>query len=101
MANVNWINGTINPPESGEYYVILEAMQDGDPLSSGKVLIHKGDIEIARDWYDTDREEFDTIGKDNPVWKVLSWANVLQPSIPEDIRPRVKCYFGTEVNQNG
>ena len=28
MAKVNWINGKIAPPESGEYYVILEAQQD-------------------------------------------------------------------------
>ena len=27
MPNVNWINGTILPPDTGEYYVILEALQ--------------------------------------------------------------------------
>ena len=27
MAKVNWINGNIAPPESGEYYVILEATE--------------------------------------------------------------------------
>lgn len=98
MADVNWIKGTIAPPESGEYYIILEAMQDGDPLSSGKVLIHKGDIEIARDWYDTDREEFDTIGKDNPIWKVLAWAEIFKPSVPEALRDRVRWYFGKEIS---
>lgn len=98
MDNVIWIKGTIAPPESGEYYVILEAMQDGDPLSSGAVLIHKGDIEIARDWYDADRAEFDTIGKDNPIWKVLAWANIFKPSVPEALRDRVRCYFGEEIN---
>ena len=25
MAEVTWINGTIDPPQSGEYYVTLEA----------------------------------------------------------------------------
>ena len=35
MAKVNWINGKIAPPESGEYYVILEAQQDiRDPCTN-------------------------------------------------------------------
>lgn len=34
MAEVNWIKGTIAPPESGDYYIILEAMRDSDPPQS-------------------------------------------------------------------
>ena len=97
MAEVNWIKGTIAPPESGDYYIILEAMQDSDPLPSGEVLVHKGDIEIANDWYDADLAEFDLIGEDDPIWRVLSWARMLKPSIPADIRDRVRWYFWTEV----
>lgn len=97
MAEVNWIKGTIAPPEGGDYYIILEAMRDSDPLPSGEVLVHKGDIEITNDWYDADRAEFDTIGKDNPIWRVLSWANMLRPSIPAGIRDRVRWYFGRRV----
>jgi len=101
MAEVNWIKGTIAPPESGEYYVILEAMQDSDPLPSGEMLDHKGDIEITSDWYDADRAEFVAIGKDNPIWRVLSWARMLKPSIPADIRDRVRWYFGEEIKRDG
>ena len=97
MAEVNWIKGTIAPPESGDYYIILEAMRDSDPLPSGEVLVHKGDIEITNDWYDADREEFYTIGNDNPIWRVLAWANMLRPSIPQDIRDRVKWCFGRRL----
>ena len=97
MAEVTWIKGTIAPPESGDYYIILEAMQDSDPLPSGEMLVHKGDIEITNDWYDADRAEFDTIGKDNPIWRVLAWARMLKPSIPADIRDRVRWYFGRRV----
>nr|DAG46573.1 MAG TPA: hypothetical protein [Caudoviricetes sp.] len=97
MAEVNWIKGTIAPPESGDYYIILEAMQDSGQLPSGEMLIRKGDIEITNDWYDADRAEFDTIGKDNPIWRVLAWARMLKPSIPADIRDRVKWYFGMRV----
>lgn len=97
MAEVNWIKGTIAPPESGDYYIILEAMRDSDPLPSGKVLVHKGDIEITNDWYDADRAAFDTIGKDNPIWRVLAWANVLKPEVPEDVKPRLRIYFGVKV----
>ena len=28
MAKVTWINGKIDPPQSGEYYVTLEAKDD-------------------------------------------------------------------------
>ena len=97
MAEVNWIKGTITPPESGDYYIILEAMRDSDPLPSGEMLVHMGDIEITNDWYDADRAEFDTIGKDNPVWRVLAWARMPKPSIPEDIRGRVRWYFGMRL----
>lgn len=97
MAEVNWIKGTIAPPESGDYYIILEAMRDSDPLPSGEVLVNKGDIEITNDWYDADRAAFDIIGKDNPIWRVLSWANMLRPSIPADIRDRVKWCFGMRL----
>ena len=101
MAEVNWIKGTIAPPESGDYYIIMEAMQDSGPLPSGEMLIHKGDIEIANDWYDADRAEFDIIGKDNPRWRVLAWARTLKPSIPADIRDRVRWYFGEEIKRDG
>ena len=97
MADVNWINGTIAPPESGDYYIILEAMRSTFDPCTGETLISKGDIEITDGWYDADREEFDTIGKDNPIWRVLSWANMLWPSIPADIRDRVKWYFGRRL----
>lgn len=101
MANVNWINGTINPPESGEYYVILEAQQDMKDPATGKILHHAGDIEMDDDWFDHKNVCWQSLWKGNPFWRVLSWASVLRPSIPEDIRPRVKRYFGTEVNCDG
>lgn len=97
MAEANWIKGTIAPPESGEYYTILEAMRDIDPLPSGGEIIHKGDIEITTDWYDAKRRYFDGIGENNPFWRVLSWARMLKPSIPADILDRVKWYFGMRL----
>lgn len=97
MAEVNWIKDTIAPPESGDYYIILEAMRDSDPLPSGVVLVNKGDIEIIKDWYDADQGMFDIIDEDNPAWRVRSWARILKPSIPADIRDRVKWYFGMRL----
>lgn len=34
MALLNGIKGTIAPPESGDYYIILEAMRDSAPPQS-------------------------------------------------------------------
>ena len=91
--NVVWINGEIKPPKSGEYYFIIEAQHD---IAEFK----KGDIEITTDCYDADRGEWDTIGKDNPTWKVLAWARVLHPDIPDRYKDRVKMYFGLKVGFN-
>ena len=98
MANVNWINGEIVPPTSGEYYVIQEAQLDMKDPDTGEIVYHAGDIEVDGDWYDKEDGCWQSLGKANPYWKVLSWANILRPSIPEDIRFRVKLYFGTRMD---
>lgn len=87
----NWINGTIAPPESGEYYIIIEALRDG-------AYHKKGDIEMTTDYYNADLDEFDTLGKrNNSYWKVLNWASIKYPAIPKDLIGRVKNYFGHKV----
>ena len=89
----NWINGTIAPPKSGEYYIIIEAQKDcfGTPVK-------KGDIEMTTDYYNADLDEFDTLGKrNNPYWKMLNWASIKYPAIPKDLIGRVKNYFGHKV----
>ena len=96
MAEVNWINGTINPPESGGYYVIEEAQMD---IRTER--IKEGDIEITTDYFDASTQEWDELGKDNPYWKVLSWAKILYPNIPNDLSERVTRYFGESVKKNG
>ena len=51
MAEVTWVKGTIDPPQSGEYYVTLEAKQDiVDPVT-GKVYYNRGDVTIGIDCY--------------------------------------------------
>lgn len=90
MAIVNWIKGSIEPSESGEYYIIIEAQNNiGD--------YKKGDIEIDSDWYDKESNQFDTIGKNNKTWKVIAWANILLPDIPKDLQDRVKSYMGKRI----
>ena len=89
--NVTWINGTIAPQESGDYYIAIEALKD-IPLMGFK----KGDVEITTDYYEASEGYWDEIGKDNPYWKVVCWARIRHPDIPEDLRGRVKMYFGRE-----
>ena len=97
MAKVNWINGKIAPPESGEYYVMLEATEAWDSVPSKEKFVKSGEIEITGDWYDTVEGCFQTIGKDNPFWRVLAWANILKPDVPEDIKPKLAVYFGQKI----
>lgn len=102
MAKVNWINGTIEPPDAGEYYVILEAKQDCfDPMNTTRKLISEGDIEIIDDYWSATERQFQSIGRENPVWRILAWARVLRPDIPSGIAPRVTSYFGVNVKKEG
>ena len=97
MAKVNWIKGEIAPPESGEYYVIIEAKQDIRDPDTNELLVSAEDVEMTGDWYDAKLRYFDSIGENNPFWRVLSWADVLKPDVPEDIKPRLRTYFGVKV----
>ena len=102
MAEVTWIKGTIDPPESGEYYVTLEAKQDMvDPVTS-KMYYKTGDVMIDIDCYNAEYSFWKKIGKDNPFWEVVCWADILKPNIPDGVRDRLVEYIGTKVKwQNG
>lgn len=100
MAKVNWINGTIEPPETGEYYVILEAKEDVFcPIDDSKKIVSAGDIEINTDWWSAKDRQFNLVGRANQVWRILAWAFMLRPDIPVDIAPRVTSYFGVNVKE--
>lgn len=91
MAEVTWIKGHIDPPESKEYYVALEALTNDIPGFS------KGDIEITGDYWTG--EDWQSLGKNNPFWRVLCWADVLRPNIPDGLNKRVRRYFGFTVER--
>ena len=102
MADVTWIKGTIDPPQSGEYYVTLEAKQDMVDPETGKVYCKTGDVMIYVDCYNAEYRFWEQLGKDNPFWKVVCWADILKPNIPDGVRERLVDYLGTKVNwQNG
>lgn len=97
MVEVTWIKGTIDPPQSGEYYVTLEAKQDiVDPVT-GKVWYRTGDVMIDADFYNADDRFWEQLGKGNPFWAVLCWADILKPDIPDGVRDRLVEYFGEKV----
>lgn len=86
-ANVMWVQGYISPTKSGEYYVALEAQEE--------ILKYRsGDVEVTTDYYNALSGEWESLGKDNDSWKVLYWADICRPDVPEDIAGRVKEYFG-------
>ena len=85
MAKVNWINGAIEPPETGEYFVIVELLNDIGPLKKGDVIMD-GDLYTSAGW-----------GEYYGIYKVLSWVPMLFPDIPKDLQGRVKLYFGKEL----
>ena len=97
MAEVTWIKGTINPPQSGEYYVTLEAKHDMIDPETGKVYYKTGDVMIDVDCYNAEYSFWEQLGKDNPFWAVVCWANILKPDIPDGVRDRLVEYFGEKV----
>lgn len=102
MAEVTWIKGTIDPPQSGEYYVTLEAKQDMVDQATGKAWYKTGDVIINVDCYNADDRFWEQLGKNNPFWAVLCWANILKPDIPDGVRERLVEYIGTKVKwKNG
>lgn len=102
MADVTWIKGTIDPPQSGAYYVVLEAKQDMVNPMTGKLYYKTGDVMIDIDCYNAEYSFWEQIGKDNPFWEVVCWADILKPNIPDGVRERLVEYLGTKVKwQNG
>lgn len=93
MAEVTWINGELKPLTGGEYYIAIEAQED-------LFTFKKGDVEITSDYFDKECGCFDTIGNDNPSWKVLYWARMVHPNIPDGLHDRVKVYFGVNVGKS-
>lgn len=102
MAEVTWINGTIDPPQSGEYYVTLEAKQDMVDPETGEVWYRTGDVMIDTDCYYACAHFWEKLGKDNPFWEVVCWSHILEPDIPDGVRDRLVEYLGNKVKwQNG
>lgn len=91
---VTWINGTIPPPKTGEYYIAIRAKTE---YSLGG--LKKGDIHIDGDWYDVEDGEWQTIGKNNPIWEVIGWARLLKPDIPKEWQKDVTNFFGMEIEK--
>lgn len=102
MAEVTWIKGAIDPPQSGEYYVTLKAKRDIVGQFTHNVYYETGDVMINCDFYDAEDRLWEQLGKDNPFWEVVYWADVLKPDIPDGVRDRLVEYFGEKVQwQNG
>ena len=102
MAEVTWIKGTIDPPQSGEYYVTLEAKRDVVDPVTGKVWHKAGDVMIDVDFYYAEDRFREQLDKNNPSWAVVCWAHILLPDIPDGVRDRLVEYFGEKVQwQNG
>lgn len=104
MAEVTWIKGTIDPPQSGEYYVVLEAKHNMIMLDeeTGKAHYETGDVTIKVDFYDDKERFWKKLGKDNPFWEVVCWADILKPNIPDGVRERLVEYLGEKVQwKNG
>ena len=102
MAEVTWIKGTIDPPQSGEYYVTLEAKRDIINPVTGTVDYKTGDVMIYTDCYYTGARFWEKLGKGNPFWEVVCCADILKPNIPDGVRDRLVEYLGAKVKwQNG
>lgn len=83
MDEVTWIKGPIGPPQSGEYYVTMEAKQDIVDIVTGEVYYKTGDVMIDRDFYSAEDRFWERLGINNLFWAVVCWACILKPNIPD------------------
>lgn len=98
-SRIHWIKGTILPAESGEYYVINRAMREiADPMT-GENFYRAGEYEVTGDWWDAESGEWQTLGKDNPYWKVEAWAEIPKPPVPPEIAANMRSYFGWRLRE--
>ena len=86
---VNWTRGEIAPLAEGKYYTIVEAQKD-------TTLYKKGDIVIDYDWY-SKALGWMSIQDNGSTWKILAWAEILLPDVPEEVKDRLVTYFDVEV----
>lgn len=85
----SWIKGEVEPTEQGKYYVITEVQKD-------TALYKKGDIVIDYDWY-SKIMGWMSIKENGSTWRILAWAEILLPDVPEEIKDRLVTYFDVEV----
>lgn len=98
--SVQWINGNITPPEVGEYYTIVQATTDLiDIFECNKVVFPEKGIEITVDYWDS--EQWESLGKENKMWKVLAWGSVLMPDVPNEYRDNLRKYMGRYCRWTG
>ena len=102
---VNWIKGSINPPEDGRYFRILRANEDilnlspfDEVVPEEKYSFRKGDYMLDEGYWYLETEQWSALRADSPYWDVEAWAYIQKPPIPKEIMPRVKWYFGEEIN---
>ena len=87
--NVSWIKAETKPPKAGQYYAIAEMQRDG-------IFYKKGDIVIEFDWY-SEMLGWEVSRGSLSEWKVLAWAEIPLPDVPESVRERLVTYFDVKV----
>jgi hypothetical protein len=58
----------------------------------------KGDIVIDYDWY-SKIMGWMSIKENGSTWKILAWAEILLPDVPEEVKDRLVTYFDVEVKK--
>ena len=89
--NINWISGKTFPTINGDYYVIIEAQRDMNDIK-------KGDVEVTIDYFYVHDNAFYNTSDDETWWKVLYWAKIDKPNIPDDVKDKVISCVGTYVD---
>ena len=89
--NINWIKGDTLPTDDGDYYVIIEAQRDFETFK-------KGAVEVTIDYFYASDNTFYNTSDDETWWKVLYWAKINTPNIPDDVKDRVAFCIGTYVD---
>lgn len=90
-----WTDGETPAIFDDEYYVIIEALERIE--YGGELYLNPGELALDTLYYARAKGGFEGATGRAPRWKVLFWAPIAAPSIPFDIREKVRNRYCERV----
>lgn len=101
---VRWNSSDLQPAWDGEYFVILEALENIWDEDEHEEYCKAGEIAMGQSHWASMEGGFPLTSSDCPAWRVIAWAPGQAyplPDVPQDICPKLRRYFSKRVKWTG